>query len=52
MITKRALAAAITRYECKYNSATEIEQQNYWFCMMEAAQEQLDILNLEQSDEN
>ena len=52
MKTKRALTAAITRYECKYLSSTNIELQAYWFGMMEAAQEQLDILNLEQSDEN
>ena len=52
MKTKRALAAAITRYECKYHASMNLWAKAYWFGMMEMAQEQLDILNLEQSDED
>ncbi len=51
MKTKRALATAITRYECKYLASTTVWEKDYWLQMMELAQEQLDIINLEQSDE-
>ena len=51
MKTKRALATAITRYECKYLACTTVREKEYWLRMMEMAQEQLDIINLEQSDD-
>ena len=51
-MTKQTLAAAITRYE-RYCLAAKNEYiRDYWFDMMEAAQEQLDTLNVEQSDAN
>ncbi len=52
MKTKRALAAAITRYECKYLACTTVKEKEYWLRMMEVAQEQLDIINVEQAEKD
>ena len=52
MKTKRALAAAITRFECKHQSAMTVELKEYWLRKMEIAQDQLDCINREQNDED